>query len=53
MIDIDKESTNRDAVVDINEEGTKRAIQDEIFWCVLFVTDIILVDEKRVGETPS
>ena len=26
-----------------------RAIQDEISWCMLFVDDIVLVDEMRAG----
>ena len=26
-----------------------RAIQDEIPWCMLFVNDIILVNETRAG----
>ena len=26
-----------------------RAIKDEIPWCMLFVDDIVLVDERRAG----
>ena len=26
-----------------------RAIQDEIPWCMLFVDDMVLVDEMRAG----
>ena len=26
-----------------------RVVQDEILWCMLFVDDIVLVDEMRAG----
>ena len=30
-------------------DGLTRTIQDKILWCMLFVDDIVLVDETKAG----
>ena len=40
---------NREYLFALGIHELAKVIQEEIFWCLLFIYDIVLVDETRSG----